>query len=91
MPDIEPEPESGGGQVLAVDHSHLSSKIENYEQVLQDAAAADRQEHKMGGWETFKAYRKAAFWSAILSTCLVMEGFDLVVVSPYAWRGRVYA
>ncbi|GFZ49522.1 hypothetical protein JCM24511_07642 [Saitozyma sp. JCM 24511] len=85
MPDIqpEPEPESGGGQVLAVDHSHLANKIENYEQVLQDAAAADRQEHKMGGWETFKAYRKAAFWSAILSTCLVMEGFDLVVIGSF--------
>lgn len=44
----------------------------------QEADAADRQ---LTIKEAVKKYKKACFWAMILSTSLIMEGYDLVIVS----------
>jgi predicted DNA-binding protein (UPF0251 family) len=40
--------------------------------------------------QALKKYKKAVFWALILSTALVMEGYDVVVVSRkhdcFAWQ-----
>lgn len=43
----------------------------------QESDAADRQ---LTIKEALKKYKKAAFWAMLLSTSLVMEGYDLVIV-----------
>ncbi|KFA71068.1 hypothetical protein S40288_05539 [Stachybotrys chartarum IBT 40288] len=54
--------------------------------IIEEAAAATQNEHAMGFWKSLKLYRKACFWSLFLSTCLVMEGFDMTLLnSLYAY------
>ncbi|KZZ99640.1 Mrt transporter [Moelleriella libera RCEF 2490] len=49
--------------------------------LVQEAQAATEAEHNLGLLKSFKLYKKACLWSVFLSTCLVMEGFDLVLLS----------
>lgn len=61
-------------KVLGFDSDHTHQLIRQ----AQESDAADRQ-------LTIKAavmkYKKACFWAMILSTSLIMEGYDLVIVS----------
>jgi SP family general alpha glucoside:H+ symporter-like MFS transporter len=47
-------------------------------QQAQDANAADKQ---LTIKEALKKYKKAVFWAFLLSVSLIMEGYDLVMVS----------
>ncbi|KYK60430.1 raffinose family of oligosaccharides transporter [Drechmeria coniospora] len=47
----------------------------------QEAAAATAAERNMSFIQSFKLYKKACLWSIFLSTCIVMEGFDVVLLS----------
>lgn len=49
--------------------------------LIQKAQAADAADHELTFWNAVKKYRKAVAWSCILSTALVMEGYDVVIVS----------
>lgn len=49
--------------------------------VVHEAAAATEAEHNLGIWKSLKLYKKACFWSIFLSTCIVMEGFDIVLLN----------
>lgn len=60
---------------ISVDCGNMDSNL------AQEAAAATQAEHTMGLVKSFKLYKKACLWSIFLSTCLVMEGFDLVLLS----------
>lgn len=46
----------------------------------EDAAKATSQEHAMSLWQGLKIYPKAVGWSVLISTAIVMEGFDKVLV-----------
>ncbi|KAH6646590.1 general substrate transporter [Truncatella angustata] len=48
---------------------------------IDDAAQATHLEHEMGFLGSLKIYRKGVAWSIMLSTAIVMEGFDLVLLS----------
>lgn len=51
--------------------------------VTQAQTSADF-DSKLTVMEALKKHKKAVFWAMILSTSLVMEGYDLVIVSfPY--------
>jgi SP family general alpha glucoside:H+ symporter-like MFS transporter len=52
--------------------------------VIHRAQAALEQEHSMTLWSALKSYPKAIAWSVLASTCIVMEGYDLVVSSNIA-------
>ena len=45
------------------------------------AQASYEADHKLGVREAVKKYKTAVFWSLLLSLALVMEGYDVVVVS----------
>ncbi|KAL7940367.1 sugar transporter-like protein [Trichoderma barbatum] len=51
------------------------------ELTVNEAAAATKAEHSMGLIKSLKLYKKACLWSIFLSTCIVMEGFDLVILN----------
>ncbi|THX83077.1 putative sugar transporter [Aureobasidium pullulans] len=51
--------------------------------VLDRARAAIEEEHSMTLWSAVKSYPKAIGWSVLASTCIVMEGYDLVVIFSF--------
>ena len=48
--------------------------------LLSDAEEATRKEHELGLWSGIKLYPKAIAWSMIMSTALVMDGYDFKLV-----------
>lgn len=55
--------------------------------ILAEATAATEAEHNLGLWQSLKLYRRACMWSIFLSTCIVMEGFDITIMnSLYAYQ-----
>ncbi|KAI8649251.1 Sugar porter (SP) family MFS transporter [Fusarium keratoplasticum] len=53
--------------------------------MLQDAHAAGEAERDLKLWASLKLYPKAVGWSILLSTVIIMEGFDTVLI------GTLYA
>lgn len=47
---------------------------------VRDAAKATQAEHEMGFLQSLKLYRKGVAWSVMLSTAIIMEGFDLILL-----------
>jgi SP family general alpha glucoside:H+ symporter-like MFS transporter len=50
---------------------------------LNDAQAATAKEHSMSLWQGLKLYPKAIAWSVLLSTAIVMEGYDVVLMGSF--------
>jgi SP family general alpha glucoside:H+ symporter-like MFS transporter len=48
---------------------------------VQEAAQAVEAEQNLGLFKSLKLYRKAVLWSVFLSTCIVMEGFDITLLN----------
>lgn len=55
------------------------------EVLASEAKVAAEAEHHMTLWEAVKTYPKAIGWSVLLSTTLIMEGYDLALL------GNLYA
>ncbi|KAJ2904968.1 major facilitator superfamily domain-containing protein [Zalerion maritima] len=49
--------------------------------LLREAAARTQAEHSMGLLESLKLYGKAVFWSMLISSCIIMEGFDIAFLN----------
>ncbi|OAQ60500.1 sugar porter (SP) family MFS transporter [Pochonia chlamydosporia 170] len=67
----------GGDQPrrISVDRGNMDISL------VHEAAAAAEAEHNMGLFKSIKLYKKACLWSIFLSTCIVMEGFDVVLLN----------
>lgn len=61
----------------------LGLDSENTHDLIRQAQEADAADRRLTIKEAIKKYKKACFWAMILSTSLVMEGYDLVIVSGY--------
>jgi hypothetical protein len=66
------------------DNVHTGARHETSYRVNQDllkkAEDVANFDKGMGFRETLRIYRKAAVWSVVLSTALIMEGYDVVIV-----------
>ncbi|KAF3480647.1 MFS alpha-glucoside transporter [Arthroderma uncinatum] len=51
--------------------------------VFQNAKAAADKEHNMTLLQGIKLYPKAVAWSVLISTCIVMEGYDISLISNF--------
>lgn len=49
----------------------------------EDARMATAAEHSMTLWQALKTYRKAAFWSVLVSTSIIMEGYDTTLFGSF--------
>jgi len=57
--------------------------------LIQYAKESNEAEHQLSVRQALKRYKKAVFWALILSTTLVMEGYDLVIVSAgFKWERK---
>lgn len=53
------------------------------DELVANARAATDKEHKMTLLQGIRLYPKAVFWSMLISTCIVMEGYDICLVSNF--------
>jgi SP family general alpha glucoside:H+ symporter-like MFS transporter len=67
-----------------VAHTHHGESIPP-EALATEARHAANAEHGMTLWQAIKTYPKAIGWSMLLSSCLIMEGYDLALL------GNLYA
>lgn len=50
---------------------------------IQLAKQAAEDEHTLGFWEAIQRYPTAAMWSVLVSTAIIMEGYDIVLLSSF--------
>ena len=48
--------------------------------LIHQAQVSDAADHELILFAAFKKYKKAVLWSCLLSTALIMEGYDVVIV-----------
>ena len=53
------------------------------EEILHGAAQATAKEHKMSLWQGIKLYPKAIGWSLLISTAIIMEGYDITLINSF--------
>jgi SP family general alpha glucoside:H+ symporter-like MFS transporter len=63
---------------IQTEHNEFSGKM-----LTEDAKLATVAEHSMGLWQGMKTYRKAVFWSAIISSSIIMEGYDTTLIGSF--------
>lgn len=63
-------------EVNPIADKEVNDYIEKFLDISDNARNNDKQEKEMSLLEGLKTYPKAAAWSVILSTALVMEGYD---------------
>ncbi|KAM0326267.1 hypothetical protein ACHAQA_006864 [Verticillium albo-atrum] len=59
----------------------MSINNPNLEAISHEAQNATNAEHELGLRKSMKLYPKAIGWSIFLSTCVVMEGFDITLIT----------
>lgn len=77
-------PEITSNPSLEEDHLEHSKSID---EVIHHAKRASDNEHKMTLMQGIKLYPKAVGWSILISTCIVMEGYDVCLLSNFCkWQ-----
>ncbi|KAF7547486.1 hypothetical protein G7Z17_g7693 [Cylindrodendrum hubeiense] len=62
---------------------HLKN-VDLHDKVLaNNALEATTQEHNLGVLQAFKTYKRAAFWSVLISTTVIMEGYDVTLLGSF--------
>lgn len=59
--------------------------------ITAEAMDAEKQEHQMTIMEAIKAYPMACFWAFVMSFHIIMESFDMFLVSRRRLRRTVIA
>ncbi|TVY82806.1 Maltose permease MAL31 [Lachnellula suecica] len=77
---------SGGDDVLHTDDTvvrRIADNVENFSGLSAEAKDATVKEHQMSIMQAIKLYPKAVGWSILLSTAIVMEGYDVVLIASF--------
>lgn len=61
----------------------LAAAVPGLRRLSVDARAATEAERKMTFWSGLKLYPKAIAWSLLLSTTIVMEGYDTTLINSF--------
>ncbi|KAJ9111217.1 hypothetical protein QFC22_006592 [Naganishia vaughanmartiniae] len=69
--------------VVRADNHDIDKHIAGYTDLIKDAAQADQIEHEMGVRQALRIHKKAVFWSMALSSALIMEGYDVVLIASF--------
>lgn len=79
------------GEVSIADPPHLEhqhdrdevARLKAVDRVIHSAKMASEKEQKMTLLQGIKLYPKAILWSILISTCIVMEGYDICLVNNF--------
>ena len=66
-----------------VSHNDQVTDVQDWKEITQDAKEATAAEHSTTFWQGIKIYRKAAFWSFIVSMTIIMEGYDTALLGNF--------
>ncbi|KAI0968024.1 general alpha-glucoside permease [Xylaria arbuscula] len=83
--DFEKDVEDGqrGGRSARIDAAiaeRIAGNVEDFMTLVKEADEANERERGMTLRHAFKIYPKAIGWSMLLSSCLIMEGYQTAVV-----------
>lgn len=67
---------------LQADHDE-AARVKAMDHVIHSAKIATEKEHKMTLLQGIRLYPKAIFWSMLISTCIVMEGYDICLINNF--------
>ena len=62
--------------------SSLDAKMHGVELTIRAKDGADL-EHNLSPWEAVKAYPMAIFWALLVSMCVIMEGYDTILIGNF--------
>ena len=82
----EPGSETPGAfyvEDVAAQVIHEVNDNAEFQEVVRAAQHHSGQEHKMTLMEGFRTYPKAMAWSVALSTCIIMEGYDTIILGNF--------
>jgi SP family general alpha glucoside:H+ symporter-like MFS transporter len=65
------------------DHEKNAYKESALDSTILNAKLATDKEHRMTLLQGIKLYPKAVFWSVLISTCIVMEGYDISLINNF--------
>lgn len=60
--------------------NHIDLTDPETQVLIQQAEESDAADRQLKIFEALKKYKRATFWAMILSTALIMEGYDVVIV-----------
>lgn len=63
-----------------VTHIDRAATFSITNEVATDAQDSVAIEHSLTPWQAIKAYPMAVFWCFVVSTCVVMEGYDQILI-----------
>jgi len=69
-------------RATSTDH-HYDEKTSDVQIMFDNAKAATDKEHKMTLMEGIRKYPKAVGWSLLISSCIIMEGYDVSLVGNF--------
>ena len=68
---------------IAAEPVHQVNDNAEFADLVRDAKAASDTEHRMTLMQGLRTYPKAMGWSLALSTCIIMEGYDTVLLGNF--------
>ncbi|KAK6525824.1 hypothetical protein TWF281_010867 [Arthrobotrys megalospora] len=74
---------------MHIEHKTEKGNLEaagNYEyttEILKQAREATEIEHSLTLWENIRLYPKSIAWSVLMSTAIIMEGYDVVLMGSF--------
>jgi len=77
---IHAEEKYGEEKGIGGDALHATTSVSEKE-VSEEARLATSKEHNLTVRQGIKAYKKAIGWSILLSSAVIMEGYDTILVS----------
>lgn len=63
-----------------LDHEHVLNLAEKDISLARQAA---EEEHNAGFWDALRRYPNAVMWSVLVSSAIIMEGYDIVLISSF--------
>lgn len=86
MAQTDTQNEKGSGpEVLIVEEKKQENPVAHGSAMdfINSARNATEKEHKMTLLQGIKTYPKAIAWSMLISTCIVMEGYDVCLINNF--------
>lgn len=75
--------DSKGLQHNVLHNSEEVRRTATTDRIIQNAKTATDKEQKMTLLQGIKLYPKAIAWSMLISTCIVMEGYDVCLINNF--------
>lgn len=81
--NMDPKPTGYHEEIAVGTAENRATDVHDWGEITLDAKAATAAEHSLTFWQGIKVYRKAVFWSLIVSMTIIMEGYDMALLQNF--------